>query len=100
MTEMTVVTEVTETLWHYPPPPGEEAAPAVLVVRAVWPKVTPELLDLTLSLAICLGMVSREQADCHPKELKEGFPYTWRELGTPVWNYVFGQTVFPEHMVE
>ncbi len=38
--------------------PGEESAPAVLIVRAVRRKVTSELLDLTLSLAICLGMVS------------------------------------------
>ncbi len=40
-------------------------------------KVTSKLLDLTLSLAVSLGMVSGRQADCHPKELKEGFPYTW-----------------------
>ncbi len=40
-------------------------------------KVTSKLLDLTLSLAVSLGMVSRRQADCHHKELKEGFPYTW-----------------------
>ncbi len=42
--------------------PREEAAPAVLVPVAVCPEVTSEFLDLTLSLAIRLGMVAGGQA--------------------------------------
>lgn len=39
--------------------PGKELAPAVLVLVAVGPQVSPNFLDLALSMAIVLGMVAR-----------------------------------------
>ncbi|XP_016397843.1 netrin receptor DCC-like, partial [Sinocyclocheilus rhinocerous] len=42
--------------------PWEEAGPAVLVILAVCPDVTPEFLDLALSLAVSLGMITGGQA--------------------------------------
>ncbi len=46
--------------------PGKEAVPAVLVFLVVCPEVTSEFLDLPLSLAICLGMVTEGQAHRDP----------------------------------
>ncbi len=52
--------------------PWEEAAPAVLVFLTVCPEVASEFLDLTLSLAIRLGMVARGQAHSDPLQPEEG----------------------------
>ncbi len=37
--------------------PWEEAVPAVLVVMTVGPEISPNLLNLPLSLAISLGVI-------------------------------------------
>ncbi len=54
---------------------SEEAVPAVLVVMTVGSEVSPNLLYLTLSLAVGLGVISGGQADGDAKKLKEGLPY-------------------------
>jgi hypothetical protein len=80
--------------------PGEELAPAVLVLVVIGPQVPSNLLDLPLSLAVTLRVVSRRQADRNPEEPEERFPHSRDELWTSVRHNVFGDAEVSKHMIE
>ena len=46
--------------------PGKEVVPAVLIFLAVCPELASKFLDLLLSLAVHLGMVSGRQVYSDP----------------------------------
>ncbi len=60
--------------------PRKVLAPAVLVVMTVGPEVAPDLLDLPLSLAIHLQVVSGGQANRHSQQSEELAPYPGDEI--------------------
>lgn len=69
--------------------PQEEAVSTVLVVITVGPEISPYLLDLLLSLAIGLGVISREEVDGDVEEFEEGCLYLGCELGPMVKENLF-----------
>ncbi len=69
--------------------PREEAVPAVLVVMTVGPVISPNLLNLPLSLAVSLGVIPRGEADGDIEELEESLPDTGYKLWPTVRDDIF-----------
>ncbi len=80
--------------------PREEAVPAVLVVMTVGPEISPNLLNLSLSLAISLGVIPRGDADGDMEELEESLPDTGYKLWSTVRDNIFWDAEGVEEIME
>lgn len=63
---------------------GQESTPSVLVVISEGQQEADDFLYLLFHLPIAWWMVTRQEADSHTQEFKEGFPDMGDELGTPI----------------